>query len=88
MLRDGVRTFWSNEDWLLRVTDKTGLIFFLQFTATIAAAGGGSRLARPNFTLDPIQRTIIFRLSVMSAELSPMRSSTGSASTVSALPFQ
>ena len=44
LLRDAPRAFWSQKDWLMRVTDDTGLIFFtLNFTATISAAGGGWR---------------------------------------------
>jgi len=42
LLRDAPRTFWKDEDWVMRVTDATGLIFFtLHFAATSAAAGGG-----------------------------------------------
>ena len=41
LLRDASRKFWSHDDWTMRVTDETGLIYFtLHFTATIAAAGG------------------------------------------------
>lgn len=42
LLRDAPGNFWKDEDWVMRVTDETGLIFFtLHFTATIAAAGAG-----------------------------------------------
>jgi len=41
LLRDAARTFWENGDWVMRVTDEKGLVFFtLHFAATIAAAGG------------------------------------------------
>jgi hypothetical protein len=41
LLRDAPRAFWNHDDWVMRVADATGLIFFtLHFTATIAAAGG------------------------------------------------
>ena len=47
LLRDSARAFWKNGDWLMRVTDETGLIFFtLHFAAVIAAAGGGAPNAR------------------------------------------
>ena len=40
LLRDAPHNFWKDEDWVMRVTDETGLIFFtLHFTATVAAAG-------------------------------------------------
>ena len=44
LLRDAPRAFWKQRDWLMRVTDETGMIFFtLNFTATNSAAGGGGR---------------------------------------------
>jgi hypothetical protein len=44
LLRDAPRSFWAHDDWMMRVTDETGLIFFtLHFTATNAAAGGTPR---------------------------------------------
>ena len=46
LLRDSARTFWNNGDWLMRVTDEKGLVFFtLHFAATIAAAGGGAPMS-------------------------------------------
>jgi len=42
LLRDAPRTFWNHGEWLMRVTDAAGLVFFtLHFVATNAAAGGG-----------------------------------------------
>lgn len=44
LLRDAPKAFWNHDDWIMRVTDQTGLIFFtLHFTATHSAAGGGGR---------------------------------------------
>lgn len=44
LLRDAPRAFWNDEDWLMRITDEHGLVFFtLHFTATVAAAGGGAQ---------------------------------------------
>lgn len=41
LLRDSAKSFWDKGDWLMRVTDERGLVFFtLHFAATIAAAGG------------------------------------------------
>ena len=43
LLRDAPRAFWIHDDWMMRVTDETGLVFFtLHFTATHAAASGGT----------------------------------------------
>lgn len=43
LLRDAPRSFWSDDDWLMRVTDERGLVYFtLHFSATVAAAGGGA----------------------------------------------
>ncbi len=47
LLRCSARAFWKSGDWLMRVTDETGLIFFtLHFAAVTAAAGGGAPNAR------------------------------------------
>jgi len=44
LLRDAPRAFWAHDDWMMRVTDETGLVFFtLHFTATYAAASGALR---------------------------------------------
>lgn len=41
LLRDAPKAFWNHDDWTMRVTDETGLVFFtLHFTATLSAAGG------------------------------------------------
>ncbi len=41
LLRESGEDFWRSGDWLMRVTDDRGLIFFtLHFAATLAAAAG------------------------------------------------
>ena len=43
LLRDAPSAFWTRGEWLMRVTDAGGLVFFtLDFVATNAAAGGGA----------------------------------------------
>ena len=43
LLRDTPRTFWGRGEWMMRVTDAAGLVFFtLHFVAINAAAGGGA----------------------------------------------
>lgn len=44
LLRDSADAFWSSREWLMRVTDEQGLVFFtLHFAAVVAAAGGAVR---------------------------------------------
>jgi hypothetical protein len=39
-LRHSTRAFWDSGDWVMRITDEKGLVFFtLHFAATVAAAG-------------------------------------------------
>ena len=40
LLRNSTRSFWNSGDWIMRITDEQGLVFFtLHFAATVAAAG-------------------------------------------------